>query len=357
MIYINGRFLTMPVTGVQRYSRELLNALDQLLISESQYSRNISFTCFVPPSCSDFPIWKKINIRKVGQLRGNLWEQIELPFFAKDGLLFSPANIGPFFHGRQVVTIHDASIYAYPDAYSKTFRLKYDLTYKHLARVAKKILTVSEFSKREIHHHLDIPLEKIECVLSGGDHFIEITPDKDIVSRYNLDKNSYFLGVSSQSKHKNLQGLISAFQLLDREDINLLLVGGQFSSVFRNNNQQLPKNVIHLGFVNDSELSALFRNAKALIFPSFYEGFGLPLLEAMSVGCPVICSNTSSLPEIGGDAVLYFDPQDSVDLKKKMEFLLDSCELQEKLKKNGLIRNRTFSWKKAAIQTLRVLQS
>jgi glycosyltransferase involved in cell wall biosynthesis len=281
-----------------------------------------------------------------------LWEQIELPFYAKDGLLFSPANIGPFFHGKQVVTIHDTSIYVFPDAYSKTFRLKYDAIFKRLASVAKKILTISEFSKREIHDRLNVPLDRIECVLSGGDHFLKIIPDNDILNQYNLDETPYFLGVSSQSKHKNTQGLIRAFQLLNRTDIKLLLVGGNFSSVFINNKQDLPRNTIQLGYVSDAELSALYRNAKALVFPSFFEGFGLPILEAMSLGCPVICSNTSSLPEVGGDAVLYINPDDPETIVDQMRTLLESVELQEKLSADGKIQANRFKWMNTATKVL-----
>src|SRR5450759_231389 len=153
MIYINGRFLMMPVTGVQRYARELIKTMDCLLSKGKIAEKEIDIICLVPPDCNEDPGWSKIQIRKTGHLKGNLWEQVDLPWQARGQLLFSPANIGPCFHDNQVVTIHDASVFAFPQAYSFSFRLKYRITMKRLGKIARRIITVSEFSKRELIHY------------------------------------------------------------------------------------------------------------------------------------------------------------------------------------------------------------
>jgi glycosyltransferase involved in cell wall biosynthesis len=354
MIYINGRFLTMPITGVQRYALELSNALDDLL-QESLPGVGTPITCLVPPDCTQKPEWQKIEVRAVGSFTGNLWEQIDLPGHARDGLLFSPANIGPYFHPNQVVTIHDASVFAYPQAYSLAFRFKYRLMFRRLAKVARTIITVSRFSQGELRRYCRFPQERIAIIAHGSEHLERLTSDETILDRYGIRDRAYFLGVGSWSIHKNLDAVVKAFRLLDREELRLVLVGGKFERVFHSSDIDLPANTIRLGYVSDAGLQALYQNAIALVFSSKYEGFGLPVLEAMAAGCPVICARSSSLPEVGGDAVLYFDPDDVRELSDRMRLLLDSESMQKSLRMKGKARSRKFSWKETARKTWEVL--
>ena len=355
MIYINGRFLVMPVTGVQRYARELVSALDRLLAEGRLGTGDEEVVCLAPPDYHGRENWSRIAVRQAGARRGNLWEQVDLPRLARGGLLFSPANIGPYFHPRQVVTIHDASVFAVPEAYSLPFRSKYRLIYRRMARIARKIITVSAFSRRELMRFCGMREEQLVVIPEGSEHFASIPPDESILRRTELEGRRYFLGVSSQSPHKNLPGILAAFRALGREDVALALAGGTFGRVFNTAELDLPPGAWRLGYVSDGELRALYQHALGYVFPTFYEGFGLPVLEAMSSGCPVICSNGSSLPEVGGDAVLYCDPRDPEDIARQMRALCDDPALRVALAEKGARQAQAFSWETAARQTWDVL--
>ena len=344
-IYINGRFLTQTITGVQRYSRELLGTLDEMIGKGEIDARNHEIICLVPKSLQEFPAWNHIQIKPVGTLHGNLWEQFVLPFFVKDGILFSPANIGPYFVNGQIVTMHDASVFAVPDAYSWSFRLKYRIILKHLGKTAKKIITVSEFSKKELIKYCKIDPEKIDVIPHGHEHLLRTKPDPTIISKYDLDQKAYYLVVGSNSPHKNLRVVFEAIKLIPNPEFNLVIAGGSFDKVFSKQAVDLPKNVIHVGYVTDSELRSLYEHAEVFIFPSKYEGFGLPILEALSFGCPVISSNAASLPEVGGEMVTYFDPDDAEELANILNSKNSSTF---KIQFNNI---QYFSWKVCCSRT------
>ena len=162
-IYINGRFLTQPRTGVQRFARELLNALDKEL--ENLPVKNY-FTCLVPPNTikDQLPAWNNIQIKYTGRLTENLWEQVELPFFARDGILLGLCNINPVFHFNQCIILHDASVFAVPGAYSFAFKLKYKIVMTIIGKTCKRIITDSHFSKNELMHYLHINENKISVI-------------------------------------------------------------------------------------------------------------------------------------------------------------------------------------------------
>lgn len=356
-IFINGRFFTQPVTGVQRYAIELLDALDRFFAAHALDQQEIDLVCLVPPDCTQKLDYQKIKVRKVGRLTGNLWEQIELPRSTGGALLFSPANIAPFFHPFQVVTIHDASVYAFPQAYSLPFRTKYRVTYQRMARTARRIITVSEFSKMELMRWCKMRPDQFEVIPHGSEHLSVIAPDNTILERAGLTGKRFFLGVGSQSPHKNFHGLIEAFRKLNCQEAELVLVGGKFGKVFQTAEESLPEHTHHLGYVKDQELSALYQNAAGFVFPSLYEGFGIPVLEAMSAGCPVICSSTSSLPEVGGKAVLYCDPANPLDIAEKMSLLLNQETIRDALRQAGYQQVKKFSWENAAVKTWDLLRS
>ena len=351
-IYINGRFLTQPITGVQRYSRELLGALDEMIDTGEIDARNHEIICLVPKSLQVFPAWKHIQLKPVGILDGNFWEQFVLPFFVKDGILFSPANIGPYFVKGQIVTMHDASVFAVPDAYSWSFRLKYRIILKHLGKTAKKIITVSEFSKKELIKYCKIDPEKIVVIPHGHEHLLRIKPDPAIISKYGLDQKPYYLVVGSNSPHKNLRVVFEAIKLINNPEFNLVIAGGSYDRVFSKQAVDLPKNVIHVGYVTDSELRSLYEHAQAFIFPSKYEGFGLPILEALSVGCPVISSNAASLPEVGGDIVTYFDSDDT----KGLANAINNFSIIDQIGRRDLF-DLKFKWYKCTSETWNIIRN
>jgi glycosyltransferase involved in cell wall biosynthesis len=352
-IYINGKFLSKPVTGVQRYALEVLRCMDALL-QEDAY-RSLRMVCLAPPGEYPLPGWANIELRPVGVNRDNIWEQIDLPFYARGRLLFSPCNTGPLFYSNQAITFHDAAIFGVPDAYSRAFRARYALTFHVLARISRLVLTDSLFSQAELSRHLGLPPGRFKVILLGGDHLKEVQADASILERERLSRGAYFLSVASQSAHKNFA---SVLRVADRfsSTARFAAAGGSFKRVFQQTEARpVPPNVHLLGYVNDRELKALYENALGFIFPSTYEGFGLPVLEAMNCGCPVLCSRAASLQEVGGEAALYFDPLDVDDLAAAVQNFLTNPHLADDLRSAGLKQASAFPWEKTARETLTAL--
>jgi len=354
-IYINGRFLTQPITGVQRYSLELLRYFN-IFMEEKSYFENVKLICLAPHE--DFvanPQWKNIEIRKIGFWKKNAWEQLDLPLYIKGQLLFSPANTGPFYYANQVVTIHDASVFAVPFAYSFAFRTKHRFIIRQLAQRSTRILTDSIFSQHELARYLGTRLERFSVIPLGSDHICAIEPDQGILQRYRLELKKYLLIVASRSPHKNFEGIVKAVKLLGT-DFKIVAVGGSFSKIFKQTKSGLlPPNMIVCDYVTDQELKALYQNALGLIYPSIYEGFGLPPLEAMQCGCPVLCSQAASLPEVVGAAAVYFDPFDIENIAGVINSFLSNPMLQNQLREKGLAHSAGFKWLTTAQKTFEYL--
>lgn len=344
-IGINGRCLTQPVTGVQRYGIELLKKFDHFLDTGAINSEQYEIIVFTPREDLSYLDFTHLNLVSSGRLTGNLWEQIELPLLSRGMMLFNPANIAPILRSNQIVTLHDASVFAVPEAYSWMFQLKYRLIMRIMGRFAKKVFTVSNFSKLELIRYCNIRPEIIVVIPSGADHILTAPADPSIFKRQNI-KKPYLLAVGSNSLHKNFKAVINALSIIRSDiDFEMVIVGGSFSRVFRSTEEdELPEQVHRVGYVTDPELRALYENALGFVFPSLYEGFGFPPLEAMICGCPVILSAVTSLPEVGGDAVLYCDPHSDSSIAEQMERLLLDEDLRNQLKQKGIIQARKFNW-------------
>lgn len=348
--FINARFLNQPITGVQRYSLELLCELDDIIAP-------MQASALCPAPLQDKPNFKNIAIDIGPSLEGNLWEQVYLPWKSRNSLLFSPANIGPYFKNKQIITIHDMSVFVFPMAYTPIFRFKYRLVFKRLAKTAAHILTVSEFSKQEIQKYLKVPPEKITVTYEGWEHIERVDEDLNILDKLEIRDKPYFLVVGSLSHHKNLNVILDANALIDKKDFLIVIIGAHNPKVFKQVKTRRMNNLINAGYVNDNELKALYKRAVGLIFPSLYEGFGLPLVEAMACGCPVICSDIPSSHEICANAALYFDPSSANDLASKMKIILEQSNQAKKINDKGFDRLQLFSWKKTAASTKEVLMN
>jgi glycosyltransferase involved in cell wall biosynthesis len=356
-LFINGRFLAQPQTGTQRYAVELLKALDELIDSGQVDLAGVSLTILAPPEKLTPLALKHINIREIGWLKGNLWEQICLPWFARHGLLFSPCNIGPILHGYQAVTIHDASVFASPESYSRAFRWKYATTFKVLSKTAKHVITDSIFSRDELIRVTGMSPEKIQVVSLGREHILEIQADTSIFNKYQIGSKPYILAVSSNSPHKNFPRLVEAVGQLGHGNYDVVIVGGTFSKVFQTQEFTLSPFVKRIGYISDGELCALYERAACFVYPSYYEGFGLPPLEAMTLGCPAAVSKAASLPEVCGDAVDYFNPFDVPDIAQTVFRLATDPQRQEMLRQRGFVQSKLFSWKVTAAETWKCLSA
>ena len=354
-VCINGRFLTQATTGVQRYATEMVRALDQRLAAEPALRGRYTFSLLTPRSraCS-LPL-QQIPIVPTGRLRGQAWEQVELPFHARQRLLLSLCNTAPL-GAAGMVTIHDASVFAFPQAYSLPFGLWYRTLIPLLGRRSRLILTVSAFSRSELASRARIPQDKIRVTPLGSEHVLQTLPDGQIFDRVPVQPGRYILAVGSRSPHKNLDGVLRAVALLGEDAIPLVAAGGSNQKIFASA-VGLPEASFHAaGYVTDPELRALYENAACFVYPSLYEGFGLPPLEAMICGCPAVVAHAASLPEVCGDAVLYCDPLNPEDIARQVRRFLREPGLRAEYRDRGIARARSFTWDRTASALLSFLE-
>lgn len=303
-----------------------------------------------------------------------LWSQFFLPlnlYLKKEiDLFFSPAHYVPrFCPVPTVTTIHDLSYFYYPQEFLKKDFYQLKNWTKYSVKKAKKIIAVSKTTKNDLINFYHLPDEKIEVIYNGYNNKLKVqnsipTLRRDKTTAKNLKiKTPYFLYVGTLQPRKNLITLIEAFNLLLKEEPEYSLVivgkkGWMWQDIFAKvADLKLNDKVIFMGYLTDEEIVYLYKNACIFILPSFYEGFGIPILEAMSFNCPVIASNVSSLPEIGDDACLYFDPKNPKELKDKIIQLLINQALRDELVKKGQNRVKLFSWQKCGKETLEVIKN
>jgi len=350
-ILINARFLTKPISGVERYARNLVRALTE--VKQNQYN-------FVLLTHHGKLIDPPVNIKIIQDnsiLTGHLWEQVRLPYLArkyKADVLWSPCNVGPVFAKKHIVTIHDASVFAGPQWFSKRFRMLYGVLLPILGRRAKKIITDSNFSKGELIKYRVTYEEKLQ-VLPGGmcdSFFVLNTPSSKKVFSFR-----YVLAMGSGNPRKNVTMLVSAWKQLSvkiKRDRKLVILGGESRAFSPDLLDSVPDDVYCPGFVDDKDLPVLYAGADSFVYPSLYEGFGLPPLEAMACGCPVVVSDAASLPEVCGDAAYYVDPYSVKSIAEGMYKVLSDGDLRQDLIKKGFERVKLFRWERTAKETLKV---
>jgi glycosyltransferase involved in cell wall biosynthesis len=352
-VFINGRFLSQPVTGVQRYARETLRSLDSLL--EERPAPGIHWTLLVPRSVRDKPALHNIGIEVTGRLNGHLWEQFELPWRARAGMLFSFGLTGPLAHRHQVVTVHDANVMRIPEAYNWRFRLWYRLVVGTLVARATRTVAVSRFSADEAVACYSARPESLRIATEGWQHLESLTPDERIIDRLGLHGRLFALAVSSATPNKNFRAIAEALSLLGEQAPPCVVAGASNRAVFRGSD--VGHGALHeAGYVSDAELKALYQHAACFVFPSFYEGFGIPPLEAMACGCPVIASTAAAVQEVCGDAALYFDPHRPEALAMRLRELFADASLRMRLSARGLERAGRFSWQENARRNLDFIQ-
>jgi glycosyltransferase involved in cell wall biosynthesis len=277
-----------------------------------------------------------------------------LPVYLRGGLL-SLCNTGPLAVKRQIVCIHDVNTRLAPNSYSLTFRMAYRLLEPGLGRTARQITTVSRFSELMLRQFNVTRTKDVAVIHDGHEHVFEWDAGRSSIREPDLAL-PYVLVVGSKAPHKNLAIVYSFATDLAAKGIHIFVTGGENLNVFaRDQGAQPPPNVRHLGRVNDDDLAFLYGHALCLAFPSKTEGFGLPTVEAMALGCPVISSDVASLPEVCGDAALYAMPDDAASWVDAVGRIADDPILRENLSKGGRERAKTFSWKKGAEKYLELM--
>ncbi|MBR0650912.1 glycosyltransferase family 4 protein [Roseomonas terrae] len=352
MIAINGRYLTQGMTGVQRFATEIVAAADALAARGDWPAARVLH----PAGARDAGL-ASFHAEAVGRRGGQAWEQIDLPRALAGDVLLNLGNTAPVFaRARQAVVIHDAGAFDTPESYSLAFRTWYRLLQKRLARGGARILTVSEFSRGRIAAALGIDAARIGVLPEGGEHVLRIPADGAVLGKHGLEPGRYALVVGNPAAHKNLSALTAAAEALGEHGLTLAVAGAADPAVFRAGGGVAAEAARVLGRVTDAELRTLYENALCLIFPSRYEGFGLPPLEAMTCGCAVVAAHAGAVPEVCGEAALWFDPARPETLRDALLRLIEETGLRDGMRDAGLKRARGFTWDAAARALLAEIQ-
>lgn len=346
--------------GIGRYVSNLVNDLAKI-DDENKYfifANEDNLSWFKNITNENFKIIKLGNYSKNKLLR-ILWEQIILPMrcmFKRIDLLHSPSFTLPLIKTcKQAVTIHDMTFFNYAEHHTILKRIYFPLMIKYAARQADIIFADSENTRQDIIRILKTKSDKIKTVHLGvEDIFFEKRTKeeiKQILNKYNLDKK-YILFVGTIEPRKNIPALIRAFARIQRKNIDLVIcgkLGWMYDSIFSTmQTEKISNRVKLIGFVPDEDLPSIYAGAEVFVYPSFYEGFGIPIVEAMASGCPVITSNISSTKEIAGDAALLFNPNDDEELTDAIENLLNNKNLNKQFRLFGRLRAQIFKTKRTA---------
>jgi glycosyltransferase involved in cell wall biosynthesis len=348
---INGRFLTQRMTGVQRYAYEIVAAIDGLLSENGDLAGRLPMRLILPPGAEAMPALSTIGICRTSFGSGHAWDQFVLPLYGGSGVL-SLGNFGPVFARNHIVCIHDANTFIQPESYSRTFRLAYRTLLPLIGKRASRVATVSRFSADMLVKYGVCRREKIFIAPNGHEHALRWDSRRAAIPLLGALKRPYVLLLGSTAKHKNVDIILGQAQGLDNAGIDIVLVGGG-ASIFSVNASAFQRSNIHyVGYVGDDDLAALYGGALCLAFPSKTEGFGIPPLEAMARGCPVISSNAASLVEVGGDAVAYVDPDYGDGWRDAIIGLSGNDGRRATMAAQGRKRAALFSWKRSAQQYL-----
>ncbi len=350
-VYLNGKFLAQRTTGVQRVARELVRALDL-------QPCGLKWVLLRPPAGTAMPL---VNIEQ--QVLGpvgmplHAWEQACLPWAARAGLLLSLAGSAPWLAARQVVTMHDAAVFDRPDAYRRTFVWWYRALFRWLAQRACHVLTVSDFSAARLAAVTGISPQRLSVVSGGADHLDPVPLAEPWWQSLGLQSQGFLLAVGSLNATKNLAGLLAAYaSQSQRIGMPLVIAGGRDGSVFTPVEGWAPtRGLRHLGWVDDSQLKTLYSHAAGLIFPSTYEGFGLPPLEAMRCGCPVAAARIPAVVATCVDAAIYFDPANPEEISQALLRIASDAALRERLRATGFRQAARLPWLASARQLVAAL--
>jgi glycosyltransferase involved in cell wall biosynthesis len=359
-------------TGTETYSLELIKALAKMASAQ----RRLRLYTPHPPQHTDWPDSPYVETRVIPWPR--LWTHlrlaVELHRHPPD-VLFVPAHVLPLYCPvPAVVTVHDLGYRHYPEAHRPFDRWYLDWTTRRHTRVARHLIADSQATKQDLIDFYGAKPDRIHVVYLGRDENLTPVADPEVIrqtkARYHIDSD-YFLYLGTLHPRKNLVRLVEAFHaavldlagfenLSGLSGLKLVIAGKQgwlYNDIFeRVQRLELTERVIFPGYVADQDKPALLSGALAYVFPSLYEGFGLPVLEAMACGAPVLTSNCSSLPEVAGEAALLVDPHHTAEIADGMIQLISNADLRRRFVERGYRQIQAFSWPKAAAQVLEILE-
>ena len=340
-LYINGRFLTQPMTGVERYAYNMCKAMAEI-------GQPFILICPNAPIQACYDV-SGMQIIHYGKSNSHIWEQCILPFFfigKRNYVVLSFTGLGSILIRHKIMTIHDLSFLENPKWFSRAYYLWYKIMTPLAVRTSQHILTVSAFSKQEIRRFYPfIKAQDITVIYNATDESL-FRPLPQVA----MPPERFALAVSSLDPRKNFNRLIEAFN--DIQECKLYIVGTHHRNFNHQDVSATTQNIRYLGRVTDEELVQLYNQAVCFIFPSLYEGFGLPPIEAMSCGCPVLVSDIPVLHEVCGDAATYFDPYNPYAIRKAINQFLEANEKRN----SDYDKVRRFSWTTSAKTLITLLK-
>ncbi len=362
IVHVNGRYYSKArFTGTQRSSHNLLRSV-------AAASPKLRFVVHLSPVN---PVWEELKTHPNIEIRANLpastaklhlWEQFRFPRIDPGSLHLSLVGTAPFLWNThdQVMVVHDIHYRLLPGLFSLPYRLQARGNKVIAARRARRVVCFSHYVASTLREHLGLPADRISVIHQGPGIPAAVLEPASRVRQ--PQPKPYFLCVGSLQPHKNLPRLLAAWSSIEDQlpDHRLCVIGQaqpQFAPVDYQEQLARCRRVEFTGYVSDAQLAELYRNATALVYPSIEEGFGLPIVEAFIAGCPVITSNRSCMPEIGGSAALYANPEDPAEIAQRMLSVGSDPALATQLRDAGFLRARDFTWPAAGTALRDVLTS
>ena len=304
-IVFDGQVYAQRMTGQYRYADELLKALDQFIKKDE-------FEIIVPEYVDISGKFKNIRVVRYGNVKGLLWTQISLPMYLMkhNAVSIGFCNITPLLRPG-ITAVLDIAYKVLSDEYKNIYgrisSLWHRLHYFIAANSGKPIITISSFCKHQISEVYKVPLRRIGVIGCSWEHILTVDEDESLFAQYPaIQKGSYFFALGSLEERKNFKWIVE--QAKRNPAMTFVIAGGSVKNSSEKLNLSGTENLIFVGYISDGQIKALMRHCKAFLFPSTFEGFGIPPLEALAMGAPVISSNTTSMPEVLGKSVHYIDP-------------------------------------------------
>ncbi|WP_235911930.1 glycosyltransferase family 4 protein [Mesorhizobium xinjiangense] len=353
---INGDFMSLRPTGVARYAREVTLALDALLGEGHPLARDLDLDIVAPKQGADPLALSALKTRIVPEFARprlpQFWVQAQLPRHVPGGLL-SFCNLAPVTVRRHIVCIHDLHTRLMPESYGIFFRLAHRLILPALGRRAAHITTVSQLSRNHLGAFGVAPGHKVSVTYNGSDHVARWDPNRSHLAA--APRRPYVFCLGQGQKYKNLDLLVRLAPLLDLVGLDIWMAGDVEERRILQHVCPKPANLHVLGRISDDDLAAALAGALCFLFPSRIEGFGLPAIEAMAVGCPVVASSAPCLPEVCGDGALYADPDDLVGWAEAVSRLCEQPDLRQRVADAGRRRAQRYSWRRIAETYLQLM--
>lgn len=353
-VAINGKFLGANFTAVHRVAAELVAGMDRLRQQgvhgdiDAEVIRIAGFP--EPPPFATFPF------RAIGPLKGQPWEQLELPLAARGRLLVNLCNLAPVAASRAITLIHDAQVFSAPDSYSWAFAAWYRAIYRANGH-RHVIATISEFSRNELVRFGVADRDNIHVISNGVDHMLRQPADMGVIERLGLRGQPFVLAIANAQPHKNVRVLLRAFQRPELAGVRLVLFGAAGPEAFVDAGEEIPAGTLFAGRVSDAELRALMETALCTAFPSRTEGFGMPPLEGMLLGAPAVISPCGALPEVCGDSALLADPDAPESWSRRILDLAGDEGLRRGVSMAGIVHASAFTWDRASRTLLDLVAS